>query len=284
MFESFKRGWSIAKASWAVLKDQPSLALFPIISATAVVALTAVLTVPAALGGLTAAGLGLSDKALQVLGFAALFVWYVLCTFVVVFCNAALIACALQRFAGQQPTVGSGFRAARRRLPQIFGWSLLAATVGVTLRVLQSVLKDKVGFVGELVAGLAQGLWGVATYFAVPVVVTEGLGPVGAIKRSSAILRRTWGESFSGSAGLGLISLLFALPLIGAIALMVAGVGGSPVAGTLAVLGVLYAVVLTVVFTALGSIFRAGVYTYATTGVAPTHLDSDLLQSTFQST
>ena len=45
-----------------------------------------------------------------------------------------------------------------------------------------------------------------------------------------------------------------------------------------------YAVVLTVIFTALGSIFRAGVYRrYATTGDAPGHMDTDLLQSAFRS-
>lgn len=283
MFASFTRGWAMAKASWAVLKDQPSLAVLPVISVIAAAALSAALVVPVALGGITAVGLGLPDKALQALGYAAFFAWYFVCTFAFVFCNAALVSCALQRFAGQQATVGSGFAAARRRLPQILRWSLLAATVGVILRGLQSVLKEKAGFGGELAAGLAEGVWGVATYFAIPVVVTEGLGPVEALKRSSSILRRTWGESLSGSAGLNIIMGLFFLPTIGVAALIGTGFGGSPVMVTLAVLCGLYLVVLAVVFAALGSIFRAGVYTFAMTGVAPAHMDPDLLQETFRS-
>lgn len=280
MFASFTRGWAMAKSSWAVLKDQPSLALFPIISAVAAVALTAALALPVTLGAVTATGLGLSDSALQALGYVALFAWYFACTFAVVFCNAALIACALQRFAGQPATVGSGFAAAGRRLPQILWWSLLAATVGVALRALQSVLKEKAGLAGELLSGIAEGLWGVATYFVVPVLVTEGLGPIDAVKRSSSILRRTWGESLSGSAGLGVIMFLFLLPIFGVVALL--GVGGSAVTAVLVGVAVLYGVALTVVFSALGSIFRAGVYSYATTGAAPGTMDADLLQSTFR--
>lgn len=67
------------------------------------------------------------------------------------------------------------------------------------LRGLQSVLSKKFGFIGELAQGIADAVWGVATCFVLPVVVTEGLGPIKAVKRSSSILRRTWGESLGGS-------------------------------------------------------------------------------------
>jgi hypothetical protein len=176
--------------------------------------------IPTGLGAAAGVELNLSENQMQGLAYAALFVWYFLCTFVVIFCNAALIACAMQSFAGQPPTIGSGFAAAGKRLPQILGWSLVAATVGVILQALQSLLTEKLGFFGELLSGLFGAVWSVATYFVVPVLVTEGVGPVKAVKRSSGILRRTWGESLAGSGGLGLISFLFMLPLfaLGALA------------------------------------------------------------------
>ena len=55
--------------------------------------------------------------------------------------------------------------------------------------------------------------------------------------------------------------------------------GASGPSVPLVTLRAVYAVVLTVIFTALGSIFRAGVYRYATTGDAPGHMDTDLLRS-----
>ncbi|WP_319437101.1 DUF6159 family protein [Mycobacterium sp. RTGN5] len=289
MFESFKRGWSMAGASWSVLKAYPRLALFPVISGIALIGVSAVSIIPAGVGAMAGAGMNLSDKAVESIAYVALFVWYFLCTFVVVFCNAALISCAMQSFAGQPPTIGSGFAAAGKRLPQILGWSLVAATVGVILQALQSLLTDKLGFFGDLLAGIFSAVWGVATYFVVPVLVTEGVGPIKAVKRSSGILRRTWGESLAGSGGLGLVSFLFVLPLFAFIALGVmlagsagGGVVGGAALGVLIAVAVIYVLALIVVFTALGSIFRAAVYVYATTGVTPSHMDATLLQSSFR--
>lgn len=282
MFAPWKRGWAMAKASWAVLKDQPTLAVFPVISAIAAVVLSLLLVVPAALGFLTAAGLGASDKGLEAVGFVAFFAWYFVCTFAVIFCNAALIACVLQRFAGQPTSVRSGFAAAWRRLPQILGWSLIASTVGVLLQLLQSVLREKAGVLGDVLTGLAEGVWGIATYFAVPVVVTEGLGPIAAVKRSSSILRKTWGESLTGMFGLNLVLFLFLLPIFAIGGLLWASGGGTAAVVPLVSLCAVYGVVLTVVFTALGSIFRASVYRYATTGDVPGNMDRDLLASTFR--
>ncbi|GAY14765.1 hypothetical protein MSZK_14910 [Mycobacterium sp. shizuoka-1] len=290
MFESFKRGWSMAGASWSVLKAYPKLALFPVLSGIALIAVSAVMIIPTGVVATADAALNVSEKAEQSIVLAALFVWYFLCTFVIVFCNAGLIACTLQSFAGQAPTIGSGFAAAGKRLPQILGWSLVAATVGVILQALQTLLTDKLGFIGELLGAIFSGIWGVATYFVVPVLVTDGVGPIKAVKRSSGILRRTWGESLAGSGGLGLISLLFVLPLIAfvAVGVMLAnGAGGTAAGGAvlaaLIAIGAVYLLAVIVVFTALGSIFRAAVYLYATTGIPPGHIDAALLQSSFQS-
>lgn len=289
MFESFKRGWKMTEASWSVLKTYPKLALFPVISGIALIGVSAALVIPTGVGALAGAGMNLSDKAIESIVYVALFVWYFLCTFVVVFCNAALISCALESFQGRPPTIGSGFAAAGKRLPQILGWSLIAATVGVILQAAQSMLSEKLGFVGEIIAGIFSGIWGVATYFVVPVLVTDGVGPIKAVKRSSSILRRTWGESLAGSGGLGLISVLFVIPLIALITvgvMLAGGAGGGVVGGAalaaLVAVAVVYILALIVVFTALGSIFRAAVYIYATTGVTPSHIDAVLLQTSFK--
>ena len=281
MFDWFRRGWGMAKASGAVLKSKPSLLLFPVISVIALSLLTATLAVPVLLGAVAGYGLGFSDNTMAVLGGVAAFLWYFLCTFVIVFCNAALVSCALQRFNGTDPSIRSGFAAAGARLPQILGWSFLAASFGVLLRGLQSVLSKKFGFIGELAQGIADAVWGVATYFVLPVVVTEGLGPIKAVKRSSSILRRTWGESLGGSTGLGAVMILFLLPLAGLGAVFATGAGGPTVMSLAGVVGVIYTLAVTVVFTTLGTIFRAAVYSYAVTEQAPPEVDADLIRSAF---
>ena len=72
---------------------------------------------------------------------------------------------------------------------------------------LQNALRDRLGFIGSLLGGLLEVAWAAITYFVVPVLVVDGVGPIEAIKRSSAILKRTWGEAVAGEGGLGIIAL-----------------------------------------------------------------------------
>ena len=180
----------------------------------------------------------------------------------------------------------AGLATAAGRLPQILAWTFVAATIGLILNALQSFLKDKLGFIGALLGGLAETAWAVVTYFVVPVVVVDGVGPIEAVKRSSAILRRTWGEAIGGEGGLGLISFLFILPVVLLVGLLgTAGVGvwaSPPVAIALIAIIAVYLLALVIVFTALGTIFRTGTYVYATTGQAPSNMEPALLQAAFR--
>src|SRR2546428_10148032 len=62
--------------------------------------------------------------------------------------------------------------------------------------------------IGRLVSFLLGAAWTVGTYFVVPVLVVEKLGPVDAFKRSVAIQKKAWGEAAVGSLGVGLITVL----------------------------------------------------------------------------
>ena len=288
MFERIGRGWGIAKASWAVVKLHPKLLLLPVFSGLAFVALMAVigLSVLAGLGSDTVTHFVEDKKLGAPVGWALLFVFYFACTYIIIFFNAALVFCALQGFAGKEPSLRAGIATAAGRWPQILAWALVAATVGLILNALQSFLKDKLGFIGALLGGIAETAWAVITFFVVPVIVVDGTGPVEAVRRSSAILKRTWGEAIGGEGGLGLVAALFYLPIALLFALFAYGGAQHVVgpAGTVALIALvaLYVVVLVVVFTAVGTIFRAGTYVYATTGKAPSHMDPALLQGTFR--
>jgi hypothetical protein len=288
MFARIGRGWGIAKASWAVVKLHPKLLLLPVLSGLAFLALLAVI-------GLSVFAGSQSESVRhfvhdmhpgEPVAWALLFALYFACTFIIIFFNAALVFCALQSFAGQEPSLRAGIATAAGRLPQILAWTFVASTIGLALNALQNFLKDKLGFLGALLGGLAGAAWAVVTFFVVPVIVVDGVGPVEAVRRSSAILKRTWGEAIGGEGGLGIIAALFYLPVALLFALF-AGAGAHHVvgpAGTVALMTVVgvYMVALVVVFTALGTIFRAGTYVYATTGKAPSHIDPALLQGAFR--
>jgi hypothetical protein len=212
--------------------------------------------------------------------YAVAFVFYFVCSFIVIFFNAALVFCAMQAFAGRPPSLRAGLATAAGRLPQILGWTLVAATVGVLLNALQNTLLNRLGFIGAFLGGLFEFSWAVTTYFVVPVVVADGLGPIAAVKRSAEILKQTWGESIGGAAGLGLISFAASLPAFVAFALAGASGGKGAAVATIAI-AALYLIGVFIVFATLGAIFRTGAYIYATTGKAPSSMDPQLLQASF---
>lgn len=288
MFSGIARGWGIAKTSWAVLKQHPKLLLLPIISGLAFLVLFGLVVGSVVAGSKSAMVKQFFESAQngEVIAYAILFAIYFLSTFIVIFFNAALIFCSLQAFAGKTPSLREGISTALGRLPQILAWTFVASTVGLLLSALQNFLKDKLGFLGSLLGGLVETAWLVVTYFAVPVIVVDGVGPVEAVKRSSSILKRTWGESLGGEGGLGIISFLLFLPvilLVGFVATTARGFGAdATVPILLGAIIVPYVLTLIVVFSALGTIFRTGTYVYATTGKAPGNMDGALMQGAFK--
>lgn len=291
----WSRGWSMARASFAILRRHPKLVVFPVISGAALLLVFGViaLSLLPQLGSLHDATHGVWDKlgtdgSGNIWFYVAAYIAIYVLTVVSVFFNVALVHCALRCHAGQEPSVRDGLAAATTRFPQILGWALVATTVGIVLNAIESFLKDKLGFLGSFIGGLFEFGWAVVTYFVVPVLVTEQVGPITAIRRSSAILRQKWGESLAGEARFGLVGLVFylqaaALFFIGlAIFLSYGAVGMAGLGPLLMALGVVYAVAISVVLQALSTIFQAGVYLYATTGTVPPSLDRDLVESAFK--
>ena len=129
------------------------------------------------------------------------FLFYVVSYTVIFFCNTALVGAAMIRLEGGDPTLRDGFRIAFDRLPQIIGYALIAATVGMILR----WISERAGIVGQIIIGIIGFAWNIATFLVVPVLAVEKVGPIEAIKRSAGLLRRTWGEQLVGNAGIGIV-------------------------------------------------------------------------------
>jgi uncharacterized protein DUF6159 len=293
MFGRLSRGWSMAKASFAVLRQYPKLAILPAMSgAIFLVIIGAILAslIPLFGSGHNAArsiSTWLdSDKSpslwFYAAGFAALYVM----TAVAIFFNVALIHCALRAHAGETPSVRAGLAAAVALLPHILGWAFIATTIGIVLNMVTDALKEYLGFLGGLLGGLLEFSWAVVTYFVVPVLVTEKVGPITAVKRSAAILRSKWGESLAGEARIGLLGALFfilsALVFAGGAALALSKGAMVAVGVVLMVIGVLAALTSMLVVSTLSTIFQSGVYLYATTGQVPPSLDREMVESAFQ--
>ncbi len=257
------RSWELVKQSFAILKSDKELMLLPIASAISCVVVSVVILAGGALAFLPEIKTSLATNARwqpnDPVMWVGLFVFYLANYFVIVFFNVALVSAASSRLAGGQATIHDGLQAAWERKGRIFQWALLAATVGILLK----MMEERMSWIGRLVVRLIGVAWTLASYFVVPVLAAEDLGPVQALKRSAHVFRETWGEKVVGGFSFGLIFMLLALPgialpLLGA-ALGPAGrVGGS-------VLMVLYWLLLGVVSAATEGIFTAALYRYAIT-------------------
>src|SRR5436190_24108713 len=111
---------------------------------------------------------------------------------------------------GGEPTVADGFRAASARLPVIAGWALVSATVGVVLR----IIEDRSEKVGRFVAGLLGMAWTLVSFLVIPILVVENKGPLLALKESTKLLKKTWGEQLTGSFSFGLVFFLMSIPAV----------------------------------------------------------------------
>lgn len=293
MFGRLSRGWSMAKASFAVFKQYPRLAILPLMSGTIflIIAGAILASLMPLFGSVHFASNSIwkwlgSDQGPGILFYVSAFGVIFVMTAVAIFFNVALIHCALRALAGEEPSIRGGLKAAVALLPQILGWALLTTTVGFVLNMITDTLKEYLGFLGGLLGGLLEFSWAVVTYFVVPVLVTEKVGPITAVKRSAAVLRAKWGESLAGEARIGLIGTLFFLLsalvfAVGAGMVLSKSVALIGIGVILMVIGGLAAIAVMTMVSTLSTIFQTGVFVYATTGQVPAALDRDLVEHAF---
>jgi hypothetical protein len=257
---------------WQVLKQDKSLLVFPLISGNCCLLLLASFAVPLyTTGNWQPPGHDATTQR-QVAYYGTLFAFYVCNYFIVVFFNAAIVACAASRMGGGNPTISDGLRAAASRLPVIAGWALVSATVGLVLR----IIEDRSDKIGQIVAGLLGMAWTIVSFLVVPILVIENKGPIAALQDSTALLKKTWGEQLVSNFSFGMIFFLLAIP---ALALVILGfyLGGA-VGGFVCIgVAVIYLIVLALVQSALQAIFQTALYLYARDGQVPPGFHAEVL-------
>jgi hypothetical protein len=203
----FARSARMLKASWRVLRENPGLMVFPVISV--VLSLLVGVFCFSTFGSWATHGGHAVNGARDSLFVPSLIAAYPL-TFISIYCSVALAEVLGGRLDGKQTTTAQGLSAANSRIGLIAAWSLLACTVGLALR----ALEERLPLAGRIAAWLFGLAWSLATIFAVPVLAYEGLGPFETVKRSTQIFKRRWGAQIGGSIGIGAAAFVVAIPLV----------------------------------------------------------------------
>ena len=202
-------------ASWGVLKQDKEILIFPILSGICCSLVLASFAIPILVTEFWRPPNAEAEIIRQIAYYGTLFAFYLCNYFVITFFNTALISCAMLRLNGGDPTVAYGLKEALRRAHLIASWALVSATVGMILR----VLEERSNWIGKIVLSIVGVVWSVASFFVVPAMVVKEIGPLDALKESSKLIKRTWGELLVGSFSFGSIFALLSLPALGMIGL-----------------------------------------------------------------
>ena len=289
----FSRSWSLFKSSLRVVRSEPSLLWFPIVSAITVVVASVLLfgvlgslvafnqDAQNALNAAVVAAESEDDSSLlSILSIAVLFVYYLVVGSIATYFTTAMTGAALRRLDGHDTSFMEGIQIANHRLGTILGYSAIAATVGVALSLLR---RRRNGLAGALLAELGEMAWGLVTFLAVPVIADQKTNPINAIKESSLLLRNTWGEQLVGGGGIGAVFVLVGvgvLVLTSSLAALLSSIGD--LALVVIGLGLIALVVVAVLNSTLGAIYKAAVYRYAAQGEVAPQFDAALIEHAFR--
>lgn len=270
-FERISNGWNLGMTSLETVKDNPALLFFPVFSSLSLIAICI-----SFFGGFALLfGLGmdfdewLNSSLGETAGMVALFIFYLINYFVIVFFNVGLVHCAKAVFEGKEVSWRDGLNYASTRFITILSWAALAATVGVILKILEDRL-------GSIISGIIGVVWSVATFFVVPVLAYENVDPFEAVKRSGVMMKENWGKAIGANFSFGVFVFLAYIAII--VACFGLGFALHPIFAV--IVGVLAILLLHTVVSAAETVFIAATYQYLN-DKPHGNFDGDVLDSIF---
>ena len=268
--DRISNGWKLAMSSFKILKANQQLIIFPILSSISLILV---------IGSFFTFLLADSDWDIDNMGnmsqigyYASVFLFYVVNYFIVVFFNMALIHCTRLYLNGEEVTIKKGLQFSVSRIGVIFSWAMVAATVGLILKAIQ----DNASILGKIITGIIGLVWSIATFFVVPIIAYENVGPIDAVKRSSQMMKEKWGESITAGFSFGLIHFVGILVIC--VPLFFLGNLFHPVIGIAAAVATFF--VIMAIMDAAKTIFVSAVY-HNIKGDVSEHFDQQLIDNLF---
>lgn len=264
LLDRLKIGFGMARRSGRVLKAHPKLLVFPLVGGVSGIAFLLTL-----FGSLFVTGPLLQEPGPAI--YAALFVAYLVETFIASFFTAALVVATRTVFHGDEPSIRGALSAAWERKLPLLVWSVVAALIGVVLRIIEG--QDNI--VAQVAAALFAVAWSVMTYFVVPVIVFRDPTVSEMFTESARTFKDTWGESIGAMGTIDAVTGLLVLVggVLGAVTfVLTTGLGPVQLVATILVGGTLVMAGM-LLGKALTGVAKTALYVYATEDTAPEFFD-----------
>ena len=207
-FETIGRGWQLSKLSMSVVKKDPELLVYVLLSGIFSMGAMIAIAVPQIIEMSWAVNDGQPTGAYY--GFV--FAGYMAISIIVTFFNSAIVCNAHQRLTGGDPKFSDGINRAFSRIHLIVIWGVIAGTVGLLLKMLSSARREAKGgaaFAIMILEVIGAFAWFVMSFFVIPLMVLEGKSVGDCLKESKQLFFSTWGENVTSGLGIGFISSIF---------------------------------------------------------------------------
>lgn len=209
-------------------------------------------------------------------------VFYLLTCILVNFFNGAITHAALRRFQGEDPTFREALAAARAKAGPLTMFAGLQATVGMVL----NILENRLPLAGRIAVWLVGAAWGVATMFALPIIMsTTEKNPIKVVKQSASIFVGIWKESIFVGLSLGILSIVATVLIVFVVLglfMAAAAMSSIALAVTAGLLLLLAVLAFSVLYNALHTVVMTAAYYYASTGNVPAGFDEELVRAMFR--
>jgi hypothetical protein len=130
--------------------------------------------------------------------------------------------------------------------------------------------------IGKIVIALLGAAWTILTYFMAPIIVFEDLGVQDGLARSTAMIRKTWGEGVGKGLAFTALTLLgLVILVLGFFLLMLVHPVVAVLFFTVGFIGLL------TVISAMDGIFKVALYRYACWNMVPEGFSQELVQDAF---
>jgi len=270
MFENLKAGWALGKQVRKLVFSDRQLILYPLLSSVVVFVefflIFASLFINSVVTGGSVSG---------ILYIVALFLFYLVSTFTATYILMALLIAFRSYANGHKIGMVEAFRQTSQYTTLILEWAVFYSVVLLIVR----LIEQRMGAMGRLIFGLAAGVAiGVATIFAIPVILDNKVGPVQAVKQGAEFFVRNIGKAAGGLIYSDLYNLMFIIAGVGLLFLgIVAMVVSVILGGAMAIFGLILIVFGGIMNFLTSNVFKLILFEYVNGKPLPKGISKELI-------
>lgn len=278
-----RTGWQLLKTCWTILRGNPYLLRYFMMTAIWIVAITAaIIALIIMQWEVIYTSNDTNNDTLSPLGLVLAFINYLLVYFIATLYAAGLTANMFDIFKGVRQPYNVYMQQAWSRFPQIFWLSLINSIIGMILK----FIVERIRFIGKIVSLLIGASWSLATMFTIPIIMQDkDCNAPTAIKKSFSLFKQTWGEGITVKASIALPMFLILTSIYLAIGPVLFFVGITFQNYAASVLAIAFMLILLLVAQAFGTfannVVNTALYYYATERQAPPAFSEELLNRVF---